>query len=165
MFQEQKAQGRAAMPDKFTLDEQLAADSVFVAALPLGDIRLMREQRWFWLLLVPRLAGAVEFFDLTAGQQAQLGRETGFAAKKLQQAAAPCEKINIGALGNNVRQLHIHIIARQQGDAGWPGPVWGRGARQDLPPAAEQARLAALQPLLAQARAELSAGNGQTGLP
>jgi diadenosine tetraphosphate (Ap4A) HIT family hydrolase len=28
-------------------------------------------------------------------------------------------------LGNLVPQLHIHIIARREGDPAWPGPVWG----------------------------------------
>jgi diadenosine tetraphosphate (Ap4A) HIT family hydrolase len=36
-------------------------------------------------------------------------------------------KINVGALGNVVPQLHIHIVARHPGDAAWPGPVWGHG--------------------------------------
>ena len=36
-------------------------------------------------------------------------------------------KINVGALGNIVRQLHVHVIARSEGDANWPGPVWGFG--------------------------------------
>ncbi|WP_246681506.1 HIT family protein [Candidatus Tokpelaia sp.] len=136
------------MSDKFTLDKRLAAESVFAAALPLCDVRLMREQRWFWLLLVPRVKGAAEIFDLSAAQRAQSMEEINFAAKGLQRAA-PCDKINIGALGNIVRQLHIHIIARIKGDAGWPGPVWGRGARQDLPPAGQAARLTAIQAALA----------------
>ena len=40
--------------------------------------------------------------------------------------SAPCDKLNIGALGNIVRQLHVHVVARE-GDAAWPGPVWGCG--------------------------------------
>jgi diadenosine tetraphosphate (Ap4A) HIT family hydrolase len=31
-------------------------------------------------------------------------------------------------LGNIVPQLHVHVVARRQGDAAWPGPVWGSGA-------------------------------------
>jgi len=38
------------------------------------------------------------------------------------------EKINIGALGNIVRQLHVHVVGRHAGDAAWPGPVWGSGS-------------------------------------
>lgn len=29
-----------------------------------------------------------------------------------------------------VRQLHIHIIARDQTDPAWPGPIWGIGTAQ-----------------------------------
>ncbi|TIX69535.1 MAG: HIT family protein, partial [Mesorhizobium sp.] len=39
-------------------------------------------------------------------------------------------KINSGALGNVVRQLHVHVVARSEGDPGWPGPVWGHGMRE-----------------------------------
>ena len=41
-----------------------------------------------------------------------------------------CTKINSGALGNIVRQLHVHVVARSEGDPGWPGPVWGYGSRE-----------------------------------
>ena len=37
------------------------------------------------------------------------------------------EKINVAALGNQVPQLHVHVIARHAADAAWPGPVWNAG--------------------------------------
>ena len=51
-------------------------------------------------------------------------------------------KINVGALGNLVPQLHVHIVARNPGDAAWPGPVWGHGARSPTsrPPAPRSSR-------------------------
>jgi len=140
------------MAEEFALDARLAADTATVAAWPLCELRLMREARWLWLILVPRAAEAAEIFDLAAGQQAQLMAEISAAAAALKQATG-CDKVNIGALGNIVRQLHIHIIARNAGDAAWPGPVWGQGARQNLPPAAETRRLNLLRPLLARAAA------------
>ena len=36
-----------------------------------------------------------------------------------------CDKLNVAALGNQVPQLHVHIIARRKSDAAWPHPVWG----------------------------------------
>ena len=36
-----------------------------------------------------------------------------------------CDKLNIAALGNQVSQLHVHVIARRHSDAAWPKPVWG----------------------------------------
>ena len=44
------------------------------------------------------------------------------------QGARERDKINVGALGNVVRQLHVHVVARHAGDPAWPGPVWGFGA-------------------------------------
>ena len=40
------------------------------------------------------------------------------------------DKMNIGALGNVVRQLHMHVVVRMDGDDSWPAPVWGRGVAQ-----------------------------------
>jgi diadenosine tetraphosphate (Ap4A) HIT family hydrolase len=48
-------------------------------------------------------------------------------------------KLNIGALGNRVAQLHIHVVGRHPDDAAWPDPVWGHGAAQPyLPEAADR---------------------------
>ena len=45
-------------------------------------------------------------------------------------AVTGCDKLNIAALGNVVAQLHVHVIARRQGDAGWPRPIWGAAPAQ-----------------------------------
>jgi diadenosine tetraphosphate (Ap4A) HIT family hydrolase len=86
----------------------------------------MNDARFPWLVLVPRLIDAVEWTDLDGERQAELLAEINQAAALLR-ALAPCDKLNIGALGNIVRQLHVHIVARCVGDAAWPGPVWGSG--------------------------------------
>jgi diadenosine tetraphosphate (Ap4A) HIT family hydrolase len=111
---------------EFTLDPRLATDSAFVADLPLSQLRLMDDSRFAWLVLVPRLEAAVEWIDLDDARQAALLSEINQAAALLR-GIAPCDKLNIGALGNVVRQLHIHVVARRVGDAAWPGPVWGNG--------------------------------------
>jgi len=36
------------------------------------------------------------------------------------------DKMNIGALGNVVSQLHVHVIVRKRDDMAWPAPVWGK---------------------------------------
>ena len=115
-----------APADRFTLDPRLAADTLPVAALGLSDLRLMNDRRFPWLILVPRRAGAAEIIDLADGDRAALLGEIVRASEALR-AAAQCDKLNVGALGNIVRQLHIHVVARVAGDAAWPGPVWGSG--------------------------------------
>jgi diadenosine tetraphosphate (Ap4A) HIT family hydrolase len=127
----------------FELDPRLAADSAFVADGPLAQLRLMDDTRFAWLVLVPRVAGAVEWFDLEAADQARLWEETRRAAALLR-GEAGCEKLNLGALGNIVRQLHVHVVARRVGDAAWPGPVWGSGAPVRHAPEELAARLARL---------------------
>ncbi|HET9835101.1 MAG TPA: HIT family protein, partial [Rhodanobacteraceae bacterium] len=79
-----------------------------------------------WLVLVPRRAGLVELDDLDEGDRTRLMHEIQRAMKALR-AVVECDKLNVGALGNIVRQLHVHVVARREGDAAWPGPVWGHG--------------------------------------
>ena len=52
------------------------------------------------------------------------------AGKALKQATG-CDKINTASIGNMVRQLHIHVVARSEGDPNWPAPVWGFGEREE----------------------------------
>lgn len=111
----------------FELDSRLAADSVFIADGPLSQVRLMDDTRFPWLVLVPRIAGATEWLELDGSQQRLLLAEINQAGQLLRQSP-DVEKLNIGALGNIVRQLHVHLVGRHPGDAAWPGPVWGSGA-------------------------------------
>ena len=114
------------MSDSFTIDPRLAADSTPVARLGLSDLRLMNDARFAWLLLVPRRAGMAEIVDMEKPDRAVLFEEI-VAVMGALKAATGCDKLNVAALGNQVRQLHVHIIARFEGDAAWPGPVWGTG--------------------------------------
>lgn len=134
------------MPEKntFKLDSRLQQDTVFIAALGLSDLLLMNDKRWPWLILAPRLAGAEEIHTLSQAQQTQLMGEISTVAAALQ-AETACEKINIGALGNIVRQLHIHVIARNSGDANWPGAVWGFGRGEPYTGPAAQDFIARIQ--------------------
>jgi len=110
----------------FPLDPRLAADSVFIADGPLSQVRLMDDTRFPWLVLVPRVNGISEWLDLDGGQQRLLLAEINQAGQLIR-AHSGVEKLNIGALGNIVRQLHVHLVGRREGDAAWPGPVWGSG--------------------------------------
>lgn len=120
----------------FSLDSRLAADSLAVADLSLSSLRLMRDSRFPWLLLVPRRPDLVEIIDLAEAEQAVLMREIALASEALK-AETGCDKLNVGALGNIVSQLHVHVIARREGDVAWLGPVWGSGPA--VPYAAGQA--------------------------
>jgi diadenosine tetraphosphate (Ap4A) HIT family hydrolase len=103
-------------------------------------VLLMNDARFPWLVLVPRKAGAVEFYDLDEGERATAAEEIARAARALKHMSGS-DKINLGALGNVVPQLHLHVVARRMTDAAWPGPVWGAGGAipyPDLKAAAER---------------------------
>jgi len=112
----------------FQLDPRLDSDSVLIGRYTLCQVRLINDNRWPWLILVPEIAGAEEIHDLPQSEQAQLAVETSLAAAALK-THTDCTKINTAAIGNIVRQLHIHVIARNENDANWPGPVWGYAER------------------------------------
>ena len=113
----------------FTLEARLETDSVHLMWLGLCELRAMNDRRWPWLVLIPQRPSIEEVHDLTPLDQAMLTFETNMVSKALKSATG-CTKINTGALGNIVLQLHVHEIARDEGDPGWPGPVWGHGMRE-----------------------------------
>ena len=119
----------------FVLDPRLAADTAFIADGPLSQVRLMDDTRFPWLVLVPRVNGISEWLELDGGQQRLLLAEINQAGQLIR-AQPGVEKLNIGALGNIVRQMHVHLIGRHDGDPAWPGPVWGHGAAVRHAPAA-----------------------------
>lgn len=119
----------------FVLDPRLAADSAFIADGPLSQVRLMDDARFPWLVLVPRVNGISEWLELDGGQQRLLLAEINQAGQLIR-AQPGVEKLNIGALGNIVRQLHVHLVGRHESDPAWPGPVWGHGAAVRHTPAA-----------------------------
>ena len=110
----------------FTLDPRLKADTYQLAEIDGIEVRLMRDSRYWWLVLVPQIDGAVEWHDLDEAPQRQLFDLSMRCADALR-GLAGADKMNVASLGNMVRQLHVHIIARHEGDAAWPGPVWGIG--------------------------------------
>ena len=112
----------------FELSARLAADSIFLTDWPLCQLRLMDDARFPWLILVPRRPGLEEWTELSRDDQAALSVEIAQAGSGLARMFAP-KKLNVGALGNIVRQMHVHVIARFETDAAWPGPVWGQGTR------------------------------------
>ena len=113
----------------FTLDSRLEADTFPVGALQLSRVLLMNDARFPWVILVPRRDGLREIIDLEPKDRATLYREIESVSEAMQRLFKPT-KLNVAALGNQVAQLHVHIIARFDNDAAWPKPVWGVGTRE-----------------------------------
>lgn len=118
----------------FTLDPRLAAASLHVGDLALSRVLLMNDARYPWLMLIPMREGLVEIIDLDREARLALMDEIALASEALR-GREGVDKINVGALGNNVNQLHVHVLGRKVGDPAWPGPVWGVGAAVAYEPA------------------------------
>jgi len=128
----------------FELHPRLAADTRAVARLPLCRVLLMNDRRFPWLILVPARADIREIHQLAAADRAALVEEiaqVAAAMEKLHKA----DKMNVAALGNQVPQLHVHVIARFTTDPAWPNPIWGRGTAEAYDPAQMETTIAAVK--------------------
>lgn len=110
----------------FTVHEQLATDTAFIADWTLSRVLLMNDARFTWLILVPRRPDVTEIFDLSEQDRQILTEEFSRAGENLKKITG-CDKINVCIIGNQVPQLHVHVIARKEDDDVWPSPVWSRG--------------------------------------
>jgi diadenosine tetraphosphate (Ap4A) HIT family hydrolase len=131
-------------PKCWSLHPQLARDAVAIGDLALSRVLVANDANWPWLLLVPRREGAREIIDLDEAEQAQLMTEIARAGRALKEVTA-CDKLNVAALGNVVPQLHVHVIARRAGDAGWPKPIWGAAPPAPYEPRELEQFIAAIQ--------------------
>ncbi len=128
----------------FELHSRLAADCVTVGDLPLSRLLLLDDARYPWFVLVPRRAGLVELHELDEPDMRQLWRESSRLSRFVKEVCA-ADKINVGALGNLVPQLHVHHVGRFTDDPAWPGPVWGHSAAVPYEREAREARLLAVR--------------------
>ena len=110
----------------FEVAPAFEAGSVAAAEWPLCHVRLQDDARFPWLILIPRVEGAVELEDLSVEQRTMLMEET-VRAGALVRRLGSVEKLNVGAIGNVTAQLHVHVVGRRRDDGLWPDPVWGRG--------------------------------------
>ena len=107
----------------FKLDARLEADTYWMGDLHLSRVLLMNDRRYPWIILVPMLEGLKELTDLSEEQSVTLLQESRAVSQWLIKQGG--DKLNVGALGNVVSQLHLHHVMRKVDDPAWPGPVWG----------------------------------------
>jgi diadenosine tetraphosphate (Ap4A) HIT family hydrolase len=112
----------------FTLHDQLRRDTLSVCRMKLCLVQLMNDAQYPWLILIPAVENITEIAELNEKQRKLLINEIAQAERVLQHVFQP-HKLNVGALGNMVPQLHVHVAARFRDDPAWPSPIWGK-----LPP-------------------------------
>jgi len=109
----------------FTLHPQLAADCAVVGDYPICRVLLNKQFSQFpWLILVPKRTALRDLTDMPEQDYLPVMEEIRAAHDGLRDLTG-ADKMNMGAIGNMVPQLHIHLIARFKDDACWPKPVWG----------------------------------------
>jgi diadenosine tetraphosphate (Ap4A) HIT family hydrolase len=109
----------------FKLHPQLEKDTLHVTDLALSRVLLMNDSQFPWIILVPRVSNICEIYNLPIEDAKQLNNESLMISQKIM-SYFNGDKLNLGALGNLVPQLHIHHIVRFKHDIAWPAPVWGR---------------------------------------
>lgn len=107
----------------FAVDNRILTTSAWLFDGDLSSVYIKNDANFPWFILVPRVADITEIFQLSLNEQQQLIREISRLSRIVSDACKP-DKLNIGALGNIVSQLHIHIVARFKGDIAWPHGVW-----------------------------------------
>lgn len=113
----------------FVLHERLQRDCHVIGEAVLSRVLLLDDARYPWVILVPRRQAIREWHQLNSDDQLLLHKECMTVSTAMQTLFRP-HKLNIGALGNLVPQLHLHLIARYDYDPAWPGPVWGHSEAQ-----------------------------------
>lgn len=122
------------------LDQRLEGSSSFVIDLDLCQIRLSHNAAFPWILLIPRQSDLTEIIDLSQTDQHLLIREIALASEVMRDLFSP-DKINVASLGNVVPQLHIHVVARYEGDGAWPHPIWNSGVSETYESATREERI------------------------
>ncbi|MBV2121900.1 MAG: HIT family protein [Candidatus Thiodiazotropha sp. (ex Ctena orbiculata)] len=112
----------------FSLDPRLVADCYLLAEMELCQLLLMNNALLPWYILVPRV-DCDELHQLTPEQQKRLFEEINQISQFIKTDQS-IEKLNTAAIGNIVRQMHIHILGRNSSDPWWPGTVWGTTQRR-----------------------------------
>ena len=131
----------------FTLDEQLKKDTILVGEKELCLVLLANDTNYPWVILVPKREDITEIYQLSKQDQQLRQQESCDVAKKLQQHFKG-DKMNVAALGNVVKQLHIHHVVRYENDVAWPAPIWGKVAAKPYTPAQMEEMYHQLQALL-----------------
>lgn len=126
----------------FQLHPNLASKPLIVD-LPLCSVLLEDNRHYPWVLFVPRRPHLLRMVDLPFAEQVQLLRELD-GGQRIFLAEFQPTQLNVAAIGNKTPQLHVHLIARREGDPAWPGTVWDHPVRDPYTKVEREAMVARL---------------------
>ena len=105
------------------INKNFIKSSHYISDLKLCSVRLIDNQHFPWIILIPKRKGIIDITELNSKDQILLMKEIVHASK-LMKKVFKTKKLNVEKIGNIVPQLHIHIIARYKNDLTWPLSVW-----------------------------------------
>ena len=105
------------------INKNFIKSSHYISDLKLCSVRLIDNQQFPWIILIPKRKGITDITELNCKDQILLIKEIVHASK-LMKKVFKTKKLNVEKIGNIVPQLHIHIIARYKNDLTWPLSVW-----------------------------------------
>jgi len=108
---------------QFVVDNRIHSSSFLLGRWALSDVYLKNDASFPWFILVPREVNVQEIYQLSVAQRHVLMDEIATLSVIVEDYFKP-EKLNIGALGNIVSQLHIHVVGRFKTDKAWPQGIW-----------------------------------------
>lgn len=118
------------MSEHFQLNERLARGAADCGMHGICRVLLKDQAHFPWVLLVPQVAGDIrELHDLSSAEYASVCQSIRHFSQRMAEWPG-VEKVNVAAIGNQVAQLHIHIVGRHSGDIAWPGVVWSCAEKQ-----------------------------------
>ena len=105
------------------LSQSFLKDSYFITDLKLCTVRLINNNKFPWIILIPKRKKITDIFQLKKKDQNLLMKEIVYSSKVMKKTFKAFN-LNVEKIGNVVSQLHIHIIARSKEDSSWPLSVW-----------------------------------------
>ena len=105
------------------VNKNFIKSSHYIKDLKLCSVRLIDNNKFPWIILIPKRKKITDITELSSRDQNLLMKEIVLSSKVMKKLFKT-SKLNVEKIGNMVPQLHIHIIARSKNDSAWPLSVW-----------------------------------------
>jgi diadenosine tetraphosphate (Ap4A) HIT family hydrolase len=117
----------------FTLHPRLASGSHELGRSGCCHVLLKDNALFPWILVVPEVTDIEDLHELPPDTFREVMDVVRTVSEFVSRHFKP-EKLNVACIGNQVRQMHIHIVGRSPGDAAWPGTVWAHDGKSAYTP-------------------------------
>ena len=105
------------------INKDFLKSSHYINDLKLCSVRLIDNQKFPWIILIPNRKNITDITELNSKDQILLMKEIVYCSK-IMKKIFKTKRLNVEKIGNIVPQLHIHVIARSINDSAWPLSVW-----------------------------------------